>query len=132
MNDIDMLLIMLATLDGTLTNYHLQTLYVENYQLHLAADRARGPLSEYADRVQERIKIRFDRQPTNAKLIAEKSAELIIERPTERDIVDMCMDMRDGIDEMNYGKGAENILGDITEHLDFVIALFSKQKKGDK
>lgn len=131
MNNIDMLLIMLATLDGTLTNYHLQTLYVENYQLHLAADRAREPLDDYADRVQERIKIRFDKQPTNSKLIAEQSAKLIVERPTERDIVDMCIDMRNDIEGMNYGKGAENILGDITEHLDFVIALFSKQKKGE-
>lgn len=128
MNDIDMLLVMLAALDGTLTNYHLQHLYVADYQLHLAADRAREPLDDYADRVQERIKIRFDRKPTNAKLIAEQSAELIIESPTEADIVSFCMDFRQGLEDMNYGKGAENILGDIGEHIDFIIALFSKQK----
>lgn len=131
MNDIDTLLIMLAALDGTLTNYHLQHLYVTDYQLHLAADRARDPLDDYADRIQERIKIRFDKVPTNAKLIAAKSAEYIIEKPDEKAIVEMCMDVRSGIEDMNYGKGAENILGDICEHLDFVIALFSKQKGGE-
>lgn len=128
MNDIDVLLVMLAALDGMLTNYHLQHIYVADYQLHLAADRAREPLDDYADRIQERIKIRVDGTPTNARLISEKSAELIIEKPTEKDIVDFCTDLRAGIEELDYGKGAENILGDIAEHLDFIISLFSKPK----
>lgn len=128
MNDIDMLLITLAALDGTLTNFHLQTLFAENYQLHLAADRAREPLAGYSDRVQERMKIRFDGVPLNAKVIAEKSVEFIVEKPTAADIVELCEGILGGMHEMAYGKGAENILGDISEHLDFIIALFSKQK----
>lgn len=124
----DELLVYLNSLYGTLTNYHLQHLFVGDYQLHLAADRAREPLIEYADRIQERIKIRFDGEPTNAKLISDKSAKIIVERPTDEIIVNMCMVIQEILNELDYGKGAENIFGDIAEHLDFIIALFSKQK----
>lgn len=131
MDKVDFLLISLAVVDGTLTNYHLQHIYAADYQLHLAADRAREPLREYSDRVQERIRIRFAGAPMNAREIADESAELIVVKPTERDIVAACENTQTVIEEINMGKGTENILGDIAEHLDFVISLFSKPKGGE-
>lgn len=128
MNDVDALLIQLMALDGTITNYHLQTLYVDNYQLHLAADRARKPLNDFEDRIQERIRIRFGREPLNSVIIFREAVKLVKEKPTATDIINACMDIQETMDDIDYGKGAENIFGDIAEHLDFIIALFSKQK----